>query len=480
MRKIRGKIYGKILPGLICFLSINAFAQVSRNLEGRWKGIIHAGSDIRVYFNFHKDSTGQWVISMDSPDQGVMGIPCSNMLSQNDSLSIDVPTAGAKYKGKWVSDSSINGKWIQGLSIPLNLKRNIESVILSRPQTPKPPFPYASEDVEYDNRNKTLHYGATLTTPPGNGPFPAVVMITGSGAQNRDEELLGHKPFAVIADYLSRKGVMVLRVDDRGIGKSSGSFDSSNSSDFARDVNTSVDYLKTIPKVDLKKIGLIGHSEGGMIAPMVASQRNDIDFIILLAGPGEKIIKLMEEQSAALLQSSGINKDEISSYSRFYPIMVHSTIDAKDDAEARQQLTAALEEWKKSTPKNHVLATTGISNDSTQYKFVEGTTQVMRKPWFMYFMQFDPTPYLEGLSCKVLALNGEKDLQVLPDPNLQGIEAALKKSKSKLFEVHKIPGLNHLFQDCKKCTIQEYGQLEETFSPVALDMMGTWINKNVK
>ena len=417
---------------------------------------------------------------MDSPDQGAVGIPCSNLVMKNDSVSLDIPSAGAKYKGQWISDSVINGKWIQGISIVLNLKKNNDSVILNRPQTPRPPFPYASEDLEYDNRDKTLHYGATLTTPLGNGPFPAVVLITGSGAQNRDEELVGHRPFAVIADYLSRHGVIVLRVDDRGIGKSSGIFDSANSADFARDVSNSVDFLKTRQKVDLKKIGLIGHSEGGMIAPMVASQRKDIDFIILLAGPGEKIVHLMRDQNKAILRSQGVNKDAIESFGQFYPVMIHSVIDAKDKKEASKHLKEVLDDWKKSTPKNQVLATTGISSDSTEEKFIQRTVDVVRGTWFSYFMRFDPAPYLESLSCKVLALNGEKDIQVLPDQNLQGIEASLKKSKSKVFEVHKIPGLNHLFQDCKKCTIQEYGQLEETFSPVALDLIGNWIDKNVK
>ena len=480
MKKIRGDLSLILLIVLICFSSVEASAQNARNLEGRWKGIVRVGSDIRLYFNFQRDSAGQWNASMDSPDQGAIGIPCSNLVMNNDSLSLDIPGAGAKYKGQWISDSAINGKWIQGISIVLNLKKNNDSVILNRPQTPKPPYPYTSEDLEYENQHKTLHYGATLTTPLGNGPFPAVVLITGSGAQNRDEELVGHRPFAVIADYLSRHGVVVLRVDDRGVGKSSGNFDSANSADFAKDVSNSVDFLKTRQKVDLKKIGLIGHSEGGMIAPMVASQRKDIDFIILLAGPGEKIVDLMRDQNKAILQSQGINKDAIASFAQFYPIMVHSVIDAKDKAEARKNLKGALDDWKKSTPKSHVLATTGISSDSTEQKFIGRTVEVMRGMWFSYFMKFDPAPYLEGLSCKVLALNGEKDIQVLPDPNLQGIEESLKKSKSKIFEVHKIPGLNHLFQDCKKCTIQEYGLLEETFSPAALDMIGNWIDRNVR
>jgi pimeloyl-ACP methyl ester carboxylesterase len=460
-------------------LGLMASAQ-SRDISGIWEGKLHVSVDLRIVFHFSKDAAGNWTGTMDSPDQNVNGIPCTGVELKGDSLIVQIPSARGKYLGMIVTDSSIGGKWVQGIQIDLVLHKVEKISRLIRPQTPVPPFPYVSEDVEFDNGDKTLHYGATITTPPGPGPFPAVVLITGSGAQDRDETIFEHRPFAVIADYLARRGIIVLRVDDRGMGKSTGSFSKSTSLDFANDVNNSLDYLKTRPKVDTRKLGLIGHSEGGMIAPIVAVQRKDIDFIILLAGPGEKIIELMAEQNAGILISTGINKDAVQSFRDFYPAIPESIVRAKTPEEASVSLDRALKEWIKKTPAAQVLATTGIYNDSSRKKFTETMVGSMYNPWFIYFLSFDPQPWLMQLHCKVLALNGEKDLQVPAVSNLKGIQQALEKSKSDNFEVHAIPGLNHLFQTCKQCTVQEYGQLEETFSPAALQLMGDWIERHIK
>jgi uncharacterized protein len=397
-----------------------------------------------------------------------------------DSLTLDMPVVSGKFRARILSDTIMDGQWFQGGNLGLRLHKVEKIVGSNRPQTPIPPFPYQVKEVEFDNQKTKLHYGATITIPEGKGPFAALLLITGSGAQDRDETIMSHKPFAVLADYLTRQGLIVMRVDDRGMGKSTGDFSKSTSADFAVDVSNSLDYLKAQPKVDQHKLGLMGHSEGGMIAPMVAADRHDIDFIILLAGPGEKIGKLMEEQNAGILLSAGINKDAVQSFRNFYPNIIDAVTSSDNPAVAEEKINQALDSWRKTTPKNHVLATTGIYDDSSQVKYVNAMTQVMYNPWFLYFLRFDPAPYLEKLDCKVFALNGEKDLQVVPHSNLEGIKQALQKSKSKSFEVHEIPGLNHLFQTCKKCTIQEYGQLEETFSPVALKMIGDWIGKEIK
>ena len=469
---------------IICVIAIfpglGAFAQQGRDISGIWEGTLHASVDLRIVFHLAKDSNGNWTGTMDSPDQNATGIPCNGIELKGDSLIVLIPSARGKYLGVTITDSSISGKWVQGVQLPLLLHKVIKVAGLTRPQTPVPPFPYASEDIEYDSPDKTLHYGATMTTPSGAGPFPAIVLITGSGAQDRDETIFEHKPFAVIADYLTRRGIIVLRVDDRGMGKSTGNFSKSTSLDFANDVNNSLDYLKTRAKVDTQKLGLIGHSEGGMIAPIVGVQRKDINFIILLAGPGEKISQLMAEQNAGILASSGINKEAVQSFRDFYPSIVRSIVQASSAEEASSNLHHALDEWIKKTPTNQVLATTGIYNDSTKKKFTETLVGVMYNPWFLYFLSFDPQPWLMQLHCKVLALNGEKDLQVPAVSNLKGIQSALEKSKSGDFEVHNIPGLNHLFQTCKQCTIQEYGRLEESFSPMALQMMSDWIERHVK
>jgi len=473
-------IIKKIAIGaIVSMITMTGFCQSESRLLGNWEGKINAGTGIRVVFHFVKDSLGNLSATMDSPDQGAKDIPCNNVKMQGDSVFLQILSANGNYSGL-LTDSTIRGKWKQGLFFKLDLKKVDKITGLKRPQNPQPPFPYKSEDIEYDNKEKTMHYGATITIPPGKGPFPAVLLITGSGAQNRDEEIMEHKPFAVLADYLSRRGVIVLRADDRGVGKSTGDFGSSTTADFAIDAGNSLDYLTSRPEVDAKKIGLIGHSEGGMIAPVLAAKRKDIDFIILLAGPGEKISKLMEDQNAALYQSVGINEKAIHAFRPFFREMVALINESKDSSVFSQKLEMTLDEWRKNTAPAYVLATTRVYNDSSQKVFIESITSTLYTPWFRYFLQFDPQVYLQQLHCKVLALNGEKDLQVASKSNLAAIKQALQKSQAKKYDIIEIPRLNHLFQTCKNCTVMEYGQLEETFSPVALTLLGNWIDKNVK
>lgn len=462
---------------LLCPIAV--FAQGPSKLSGTWEGKINAGVELRVVFHFTTDTSGNVIGTIDSPDQGVKGVGCSNIILAADSLGLEVKPFGAIFKGKFTNDSVITGQLIQGRSIDLVIKKVERTSVFNRPQTPIPPFPYTSEDVEYSNAGHTLDYGATVTIPEGKGPFPAVLLITGSGAQNRDEEIMEHKPFMVIADELTKKGIVVLRVDDRGMGRSTGVFAASTTADFAEDVSTSLDYLKSRKEVDSRHLGMIGHSEGGMIAPMVASKRKDIDFIILLAAPGERTAKLMEEQNVAILLSAGFTKEAAENYGRLYHNMIDALLASKNTEESIKSFNNVVDLWKKATPQDIVISTTGIRNDSGQKKFVERFASSLNSPWFKYFLQFDPYPYLSGLRCKVLALNGDKDLQVLSGPNLAGIKGALQKSKSSKYEVKELAGLNHLFQHCKKCTLSEYGQIEETFSPEALILISDWILKDV-
>lgn len=465
-----------------CFLVARlAIGQGETKLPGTWEGRITTSISMRVVFRFSKDSTGRLVASSESPDQGVKGMPCNIIAVSADSIRLELPSAKAVYSGRFAGDSVINGKLAQGgATIPLTVRKVAAVSVLKRPQTPLPPFAYRSEDVEYDNKSKSVHFGATITIPPGKGPFPAVLLITGSGQQNRDEEIAGHKPFAVLADYLTKTGFIVLRVDDRDIGKTIGPLDSATTADFAEDACAGLDYLESRPETDTKKLGLIGHSEGGMIAPMVAARRKEISFIVLLAGPGQKISKLMEGQTAAILASRGITKEAIAAFTSLYGTMVPAIVTAPDRAMAEKNAREVFLRWKDSTNKGYALVTTGVYNDSTAHQFVRLFVGQVYSPWFRYFIQFDPTPYLEQLHCRVLALNGGKDIQVIAGANLAAIESALKKSRSKAFEVHELAGLNHLFQACKKCTTAEYGELEETFSPAALALIGSWLKKNVQ
>jgi uncharacterized protein len=349
----------------------------------------------------------------------------------------------------------------------------------NRPQTPQPPFPYTADSLVYTAPADSLSYGVTLTIPSGKGPFPAVLLITGSGPQDRDENILGHKSFAIIADYLTRKGYLVMRVDDRGVGLSTGNFKLSTSYDFAKDVNNHIDFLKQRQDVDKMKIGLLGHSEGGMIAPMVASTRKDIDFVVLLAGPGIPIVQLMAGQNAAILKSSGIDAVAATSYSEFFGKVMPKIAAAPDSIVAAKILKTELDIWRGSENKNRVVATTGIYDEKSEINYINQVVKQIYSPWFRAFLLFDPQPYLKKLTCKLLALNGDKDIQVLPDANLQGIKQSLQAGGNKSFTIELMPGLNHLFQTCKACTATEYGVLTESFSVAALDKIGSWLQQEI-
>lgn len=470
------KINLVILLGLV---TTSLSAQQPSKVAGTWEGKINVGVPLRIVFHI-KDSLGFLSGTTDSPDQGIKGIRCSNVMLRNDSLLLDVPEFKGKYAGKLTTDTSIAGKLIQGIGIDLTLVKVKRASVIVRSQTPKPPYNYISEDVKYYNGDKTIQYGATITIPKGKGPFPAVLLVSGSGAQNRDGEVFEHKPFTVIADYLTSRGYVVLRVDDRGVGETTGNISTATTEDFAGDANTSLEYLKQRKEVNNKQLGIIGHSEGGMIAPMLASKRKDISFIVLLAAPGEKIAKLMEDQNKAVLLSRGYTKAAAEAYGNLYRDMIPVINNAQNIEVAESRLNTVVNAWKAVTPKGIVMGTTGITSDSTQNVFVHALASSLTTPWYKYFLQFDPQPNLSNLSCRVLALNGDKDLQVLSAPNLAAIKKALEKSKSPGYEVKEIQGLNHLFQSCKKCTLSEYAQLDESFSQEALKIMDDWLKENVK
>ena len=380
---------------------------------------------------------------------------------------------------------SITGEWHQGKGIlPLNLKRTDASATfneIKRPQTPKPPFNYYSTDVEYDNADKTIHFGATFTKPDNNvdKKYPVVILITGSGKQDRDENIFEHKPFFVIADYLAKHGVAVLRVDDRGMGITTGNYATSTSADFANDVEAGISYLRSRKDIDLKKIGLIGHSEGGLIAPMVAARNKNVAFIVVLAGPGAGGAAANDYQNILPLLQGGVNGDDIKKFLELHHSLRAAALNIKDDKEYNNNVSKIFFDWKMkqtaTTLHSLIHGTDDIIISSLQKAYSD-----FRTPWWHFFLTYQPATDIQKLSIPVLALNGEKDVQVDAKINLPAIHNALQKSRSKNFKTIELPGLNHLFQHCKKCTIEEYSELEETFSPEVLKIMGDWIQEVVK
>lgn len=460
---------------IVCvMITTNLFSQSS--FEGIWEGKVNVGGmDLRVFFTLKQDENKKFTATMDLPDNGVKGIESQDVIVNNDSLIINIKEFQGSYSGKIINQTTITGYWKQGITTALELKKVEKVHVIHKPQTPLPPFSYKSEEVIYSNNNSSIQYGATITMPNGKGPFPAVILITGSGQQNRDEEIAGHKPFAVIADYLTKEGFAVLRVDDRGVGKTTGVVITATTLDFADDVSTGLDYLLTRKEIDKGRLGLIGHSEGGMIAPILAAKRKDISAIVLLAAPGQATTEILIEQNEAFYTSRGLSKEYVESYKDLYSSIIRLMKNNPDKETAKIKVTAEVENWLKKTPANIVVATTGIINDNKKALFIKELIEVYGSTWFHYFLNYEPKQFLEKLTCKVLAINGSKDVQIFSQENLAGIKASLTKSKSKGFQIKEYEGLNHLFQKCNSCTVQEYGTLEETISTDVLKDITAWL-----
>ena len=443
----------KYIIGLFLFTFQLFFSQ---NITGSWYGNLDVqGQKLPLVFHIDKDGN-ELKSTFDSPTQGAKGIPIKNTLFENNELKFVAPDLGITFKGK-LNAEKIEGTFTQsGLNLPLVLTRNKETVIINRPQTPKPPFSYNSEDITFKNEKEGNLLAGTIASPKNfKKNQPILVMITGSGAQDRNEEMFEHKPFLVIADYLAKKGIATLRLDDRGIGDSEKGKEDATSADFATDINSAVNYLV---KNGYKNIGLIGHSEGGMIAPMVANRNKNVKFLILLAAPGIPIIELTLDQNKKLAESANLPQaaiDEVLSiksktftYARNY--------NGKD---FKADFTKYLQE--------------NYPNMSAQER--EPYIAQMSSPWFQYFIKFNPDDYLSKVKIPVLAVDGSLDLQVSAKENLAGIKKSLTKAGNKNFEIVEFEGLNHLFQTATTGNPSEYGQIEETFSPNVLDKISSWI-----
>ena len=432
------------------------------DIDGAWLGTLEVGAGIKLRVVFHVVNTDSGLVTtMDSPDQGMNGLPTTKTTRDGTKLKIDVQKLSGAFEGTIDLDTnSIVGTWTQGAEMPLVLHRlkNQSELELRRPQNPTKPYPYHDEDVSYENKLQNVTLAATITIPPGKGPFPAVVLITGSGPQDRDESLLGHKPFLVLSDYLTRHGIAVLRADDRGTAKSTGDFATGTTADFATDTEAGIAYLKTRPEINPRKIGLIGHSEGGIIAPMIAARNPDVAFIVMMAGSGVPGDEILVAQVQAIAESSGKTHEE-----------------AVKTAAKQREILALVKSEKDPAVLEKALKDKLAGEGLEAQAGIE--IKALTSPWFRYFMAYDPATALRKVTCPVLAINGEKDMQVPPKQNLPAIRKALEQAGNKHFEVDELPGLNHLFQTAKTGSPAEYASIEETISPVALDKISTWILK---
>lgn len=447
----------------------------AQDIAGQWNGLLKIqGIQLRVVFNVVQTENG-FSSTMDSPDQGAKGIPVTNTTFENPKIKFEVTNANIEYEGVFSGDE-IKGTFKQnGLEIPMNLSRKtIEKEIVKRPQEPVKPYPYYSEDVVFKNAKANVSLSGTLTLPKKDGIFPVVILITGSGPQNRDEELFEHKPFLIMSDYLTKKGIAVLRYDDRGVGESTGDFKTATSADFATDVESAIAYLKTRKEIDKNKIGLIGHSEGGLIAPMVASDSKDVAFIVLLAAPGIQGNKLLLTQQELIAKANGMSESEIEKTIRNNAKAFDMVVKSNDSQKLKTDLTKLMNEFVDNEMTHEIPE--GMSKED----FVSTLVNQTSSPWMVYFMKFIPATTLEKVKCPVLAVNGEKDLQVSPKENLIAIKNALIKGGNKNVTTKEFPNLNHLFQECETGSPNEYGTIEQTFSTNVLEEITKWIKIQTK
>ena len=460
-------------------LLLCAVCLMAQNICGTWYGTLEFHSK-KLRIVFHISKTGEiYTTTMDSPDQLASGIATDKTTVAGNQVTITIAKMGMTYTGTVVPDSSIiNGVFSQGqasVALQLTTTENKEAKATSpaRPQDPTS-FPYRQEEVSFTNPKAGNTLAGTITMPSEGKAKRIVVFITGSGPQNRNEEVVqfNHRPFLVWSDWLTRNGIAVLRFDDRGVGASTGVFTTSTSADFADDVQAAVNYIQSRSDLKNLSIGLMGHSEGGMIAPMVACSNNAVKFIILLAGPGIPNSELMIQQTADQMRLSGASDSEIATAARLNKKLYATMGECKNLPE--EELKTKLQKMMRN--ELNKLPAQERGEDSSDAKLQEGVMKVC-SPWYRYFITFDPADYLTRTQCPVLALNGTLDMQVSCAPNLKGINDCLQKAGNRNVQIAPLEGLNHLFQKATTGTVEEYGKITETVNPLALKTVTDWINK---
>ena len=471
----------KIILVIVAMVVGFSISDAADPVAGHWEGQIEIpGQPIAVKIDLTINDSG-WSGTIDIPAQGAKGLPLSDILvvEEDGSMRVkfsirDVP-GNPTFDGK-LQDGAISGPFSQsGATFDFRLSRDIVVKDPKRPQEPKPPFPYKIEEVAF--QNGAVNLAGTLTLPQGDGPFPAVLLISGSGLQDRDETLVGHKPFWVLADHLSRADIAVLRVDDPGIGKSTPHPKPATTADFATDVEAGVAFLKQDDRIG--RIGLIGHSEGGLIAAIVASRSNDVGFIVLMAGPGVPGAELLRKQNERIFDAAGIagarKQNLLVLLDRLFMILTSADMTEDERRQGVEKIVREQLEINGVPPaKQNEGQVRGLAEwDDEQ---VQALVEQALRPWMRYFLTFDPRPAFEKIRVPVLALNGELDVQVDAEQNLTAIAAALEKGGNQNVTVHRLPEHNHLFQRARTGLMNEYGAIEETLSPMVLDLIRDWVS----
>ncbi|MEN8228481.1 MAG: prolyl oligopeptidase family serine peptidase [Bacteroidota bacterium] len=454
---------------LLTLLSAGILAQDPESIDGIWLGTLKIQSlELRLAFTLSGSADGELKALMKSIDQGGVEVPMEEVLLKNDTLLVRHSGAGIEVEGRINPVQLVwETEFRQGpVKAPITFLKVEQLPGMVRTQDPVPPFPYRVEEVSFRNQEADINLAGTLTIPEGDGPFPAVILLTGSGPQNRDEELFGHKPFLVLADYLSRNGIAVLRADDRGVGGSTGSFAGSTTGDFATDALAGVNYLKTREEIYTERIGLAGHSEGGMMASIAASSSADVGFIILMAAPGVPFEEIILYQKKRKWKQAGISEGDMALLMRW-----HNEV---------WSLVSGPLSNEKVQDKIRILYSELTEDEKTRLQkseeLLEAEIKVVTDPWWRYAARYKAAKTLGKVSCPVLAINGSKDTQVTANENLAAIKEALQSGGNNNYQVKDLEGLNHLFQTAGTGDESEYMKIEETVSPVAMEIISSWIN----
>ncbi|MGY2133738.1 alpha/beta hydrolase family protein [Hymenobacter sp. HD11105] len=463
-------------------------------LGGKWSGTLKIPSGKLLQLQLHiTDNNGKRTATLDIPTQNAHDIAVERVEVRGDSLHLQASAIRASFAGRIAPNGGlITGRWRQnGARLPLLLQRTSTAVVAAaaaaapttvstksavgrknakRPQEPEAPFPYRDEEVRFANKVAGIQFAGTLTLPQGAGPFPAVVLLTGSGAQNRDQAVFGHRPFWVIADYLTRRGIAVLRFDDRGVGQSGGNSATATAADYATDAQAALDFLRTRREINGKHLGLVGHSEGGTAAIIATNKAQSPDFLVLLATPGVLGPEVIVRQTLDISRLKTNDSKILAGVEQRQRALLNIVQQISDDKHARARLIPAMIPPIPLPPEQA----------AQMQKLAENKAAMMTTPAYRFMLEDNPPKNLRTIKCPVLALNGSKDLLVAADPNLKSIEKALKTGGNRDVTVRELPGLNHLFQTAATGAVTEYDQIEETFSPTALRAIGDWVLARAK
>ena len=483
------KTYSKIksvmlLLSLLVFIETGAsFSNITQphmpvdvEIEGIWQGTLKfSGTELQIIFTISRSADKILTATMDVPEQGASAVPIDEIIFENRNVRLEIIPIEGIFEGKLAEDGKkIDGNWSQGgMSLPLLLERAVAKTTLNRPQEPEEPFPYKVEEVIFKNHDADIILAGTLTFPSSEEPFPAVLLLSGSGPQDRDEAVFGHRPFLILADYLTRKGLVVLRVDDRGVGGSSGNFEEATAEDYAADAMAGVAYLKSRKEINRELIGLIGHSEGGLIASMSAAKSSDIAFVVLIASPGLPIVEMEYSEQARGLKANGADENFIARNQALQENLFEVLRQETDGEAVHNKFISIITEFFEALSEEE-RKIAGLSKENLK-TYIQDQVQRLHSPWFRFYLPYDPGSTLRKVTCPVLAINGEKDQQVPSKDNLNAIKQALEVGGNNNYIIKELPGLNHLLQTAETGSISEYGKIEETMSPSALQIIGDWI-----